>query len=76
MSVAGLVEHFSALEDPRCAGNVEHQALLAGPGADPMQRPLRPAAIEGAAQGLAVDRHDPLPLVSQTFVFETFRFFP
>src|SRR3954447_1937770 len=36
----------------------EHQALLAGPGADPVQRPLRPAAVKGAAQRLAVDRHD------------------
>src|SRR3954454_23111852 len=33
----------------------EGQALLAGPGADQMQWPLRPAAVEGAAQGLAVN---------------------
>lgn len=25
MWVAKLVEHFSALEDPRCAGKVEHR---------------------------------------------------
>ena len=37
----------------------EHQALLAG--ADQVQRPLRPAAVEGAAQRLAVNRHD-LPI--------------
>src|SRR3954451_3667546 len=36
----------------------EHQALLAGPGADQVQRPLRPTAVKGAAQRLAVDRHD------------------
>src|SRR5215204_5096065 len=36
----------------------EHQALLAGPGADQVQRPLRPAAVKGAAQRLTVDRHD------------------
>src|SRR3954470_23880502 len=36
----------------------EHQALLAGPGADQVQRPLRPAAVKGAAQGLAVNGHD------------------
>src|SRR4051794_5743353 len=36
----------------------EPQALLAGPGADQVQRPLRPAAVKGAAQRLAVDRHD------------------
>src|SRR4051794_7578760 len=36
----------------------EHQALLAGPGADQVQRPLRPAAVKGAAQRLAVDRYD------------------
>ena len=36
----------------------ERQALLAGPGADQVQWPLGPAAVEGAAQGLAVDRHD------------------
>src|SRR3954452_20114829 len=36
----------------------EGQALLAGPGADQMQGPLRPAAVEGAAQGLAVNGHD------------------
>src|SRR5688572_1520531 len=36
----------------------ERQPLLAGPGADQVQRPLRPAAVEGAAQRLAVDRHD------------------
>src|SRR4051812_41257936 len=36
----------------------EGQALLAGPGADQMQWPLRPAAVEGAAQGLAVNGHD------------------
>ena len=36
----------------------KRQALLTGPGADQVQRPLRPAAVEGAAQGLAIDRHD------------------
>jgi len=25
MSIEKLVEHFSALEDPRCAGKVEHR---------------------------------------------------
>src|SRR5215212_4719289 len=34
----------------------EHQALLAGPGADQVQRPLRPTAVKGAAQRLAVNR--------------------
>ncbi|MDF3017050.1 MAG: hypothetical protein K0R44_2275, partial [Thermomicrobiales bacterium] len=34
----------------------EHQALLAGPGADQVQRPL--GLAEGAAQGFAIDRHD------------------
>ena len=32
--------------------------LLAGPGTDQVQRPLGPTAVEGAAQGLAIDRHD------------------
>ena len=27
MSVEKLVEHFSALEDPRCAGKVEHRLI-------------------------------------------------
>ena len=36
----------------------KRQALLAGPGTDQVQRPLGPAAVEGSAQGLAVDRHD------------------
>ena len=27
MSVERLVEHFSALEDPRCAGKVEHRLI-------------------------------------------------
>jgi hypothetical protein len=27
MSVGKLVEHFSALEDPRCAGKVEHRLI-------------------------------------------------
>src|SRR3954447_4001825 len=36
----------------------EHQALLAGPGANQVQRPLRSAAVKGAAQRLAVDRYD------------------
>src|SRR3954466_15398863 len=31
---------------------------LAGSGADQVQRPLRPAAVKGAAQRLAVDRYD------------------
>src|SRR4051812_23701566 len=39
----------------------ERQALLAGPGADQVQWPLGPAAVEGPAHGLAVNRHD-LPL--------------
>ena len=27
MSVEKLVEHFSALEDPRCAGKVDHRLI-------------------------------------------------
>jgi hypothetical protein len=27
MSVEKVVEHFSALEDPRCAGKVEHRLI-------------------------------------------------
>ena len=27
MSVETLVEHFSALEDPRCTGKVEHRLI-------------------------------------------------
>ena len=27
MSVGKLVEHFSALEDPRCAGKVDHRLI-------------------------------------------------
>ena len=27
MSVEKLVEHFSALEDPRCSGKVEHRLI-------------------------------------------------
>ena len=27
MSVETLVEHFSALEDPRCAGKVDHRLI-------------------------------------------------
>jgi hypothetical protein len=27
MSIGKLVEHFSALEDPRCAGKVEHRLI-------------------------------------------------
>jgi hypothetical protein len=27
MSVGKLVEHFAAIEDPRCAGKVEHQLI-------------------------------------------------
>jgi hypothetical protein len=27
MSVEKLVEHFSALEDPRCTGKVEHRLI-------------------------------------------------
>jgi hypothetical protein len=36
-------------------------ALLTSPRADQMQRPLRSAAVERAAQGLAINRHN-LPL--------------
>src|SRR3954454_10767825 len=36
----------------------ERQALLTGPGADQVQWRLCPAAVKGAAQRLAVDRHD------------------
>ena len=32
--------------------------MLAGPGADHVQRPLGTAAVEGTADGLAIDRHD------------------
>ena len=35
-----------------------NQTPLAGPGADPMQRPLRPAPVEGTAQCLAIGGHD------------------
>ena len=30
MSVEKLVEHFSALEDPRCAGKVDHRLIGLG----------------------------------------------
>ena len=33
----------------------QDQVLLGGPGADQVQRPLGPAAVEGAAQGLAIE---------------------
>jgi preprotein translocase subunit SecD len=38
----------------------EHQALLAGPGADQMHGGLALLAVEGAARALAVDRHHAL----------------
>jgi hypothetical protein len=43
MSVEKLVEHFSALEDPRCAGKVEHRLIdILVIGVDPTA--LSPAA--------------------------------
>lgn len=38
----------------------QHQPLLAGPGADHVQRRLVASPVERAAQNLAVDRHNPL----------------
>jgi len=43
--------------DPQLA---EHQALLARPGADQVQRRPAGLAVERAARGLAIDRHHPL----------------
>jgi hypothetical protein len=43
--------------DPQLA---QHQALLARPGADQVQRRPAALAVEGAARGLAVDRHHAL----------------
>ena len=43
----------------------QHQALLAAPGADHVQRRLAAGAIERAAQHLAVDCHNTLTLLGK-----------
>ena len=43
----------------------QHQALLAAPGTDHVQRRFAAGAIEGAAQHLAIDRHNTLALLGK-----------
>jgi hypothetical protein len=61
MSVEKLVEHFSALEDPRCAGKVDHRlidilviAVCGGVCGDRVRRELgRHRALRPQQAGLA-----------------------
>ena len=60
------LRHRGDLVRFRIGGDLrQHQPLLAAPGADHVQRRLAAGLIEGAAQNLAIDRHDACALLGK-----------